>query len=124
MSEPGSAYTPAGWYPDPSTPGTQRYWDGVAWTNSVMPAAYPYGMRTETSTYAILAIVFAFVFFPLGIVFGVMGRREIDESGGTKTGRGLATAGMWIGIAHVIFIACFFLFLIFAIGIAGVAGGN
>lgn len=23
---------PAGWYPDPSAPGRQRYWDGDAWT--------------------------------------------------------------------------------------------
>jgi hypothetical protein len=124
MSEQVPAYTPAGWYPDPSMPGTQRYWDGVQWTDSVMPAAYAYGMQTQTSTYAVLAIVFAFVFFPLGIVFGVMGRREIDESGGTKTGRGLATAGMWIGIGHVILIACIFLFFILVIGIAGVAGSN
>ena len=30
--------TPApGWYPDPSAPGTQRYWDGTAWTDSTAP---------------------------------------------------------------------------------------
>lgn len=23
---------PAGWFPDPSAPGRQRYWDGAAWT--------------------------------------------------------------------------------------------
>jgi hypothetical protein len=29
--------TPAGWYPDPSAPGTQRYWDGAAWTDHTAP---------------------------------------------------------------------------------------
>ncbi|MDQ1130424.1 DUF2510 domain-containing protein [Microbacterium sp. SORGH_AS_0888] len=31
--------TPAGWYPDPSAPGTVRYWDGTAWTTHQQPAA-------------------------------------------------------------------------------------
>lgn len=30
---------PAGWYPDPEHPTQQRYWDGVAWTQNVAPAA-------------------------------------------------------------------------------------
>lgn len=29
----------AGWYPDPVTPGQNRYWDGAAWTEHVQPAA-------------------------------------------------------------------------------------
>jgi uncharacterized RDD family membrane protein YckC len=29
--------TPAGWYPDPSVPGQQRYWDGNAWTEHTTP---------------------------------------------------------------------------------------
>jgi hypothetical protein len=34
---------PAGWYPDPSADaaGQQRWWDGVAWTVQVQPAAVP-----------------------------------------------------------------------------------
>lgn len=31
--------TPAGWYPDPSNPAQQRYWDGAAWTDATAPAA-------------------------------------------------------------------------------------
>ena len=30
-----------GWYPDPQMPGTQRYWDGAAWSDHVAPAAPP-----------------------------------------------------------------------------------
>jgi hypothetical protein len=28
----------AGWYPDPNEPGTQRYWDGMTWTEHTAPA--------------------------------------------------------------------------------------
>ena len=31
--------TPANWYPDPTDPTLQRYWDGEAWTEHVAPAA-------------------------------------------------------------------------------------
>jgi hypothetical protein len=29
---------PAGWYPDPTAPGTQRYWDGNQWTQHTTAA--------------------------------------------------------------------------------------
>jgi len=29
--------TPPGWYPDTNAPGTERYWDGNAWTASTRP---------------------------------------------------------------------------------------
>ncbi len=67
------------------------------------PADYGYGYgaapqaQRPTETMAILAIIFAFVFPILGIVFGIIGRRNVDRTG--NNGRGLATAGMWIGIA-------------------------
>jgi len=32
---------PAGWFPDPSVPGQQRYWDGARWTEHTAPAAAP-----------------------------------------------------------------------------------
>lgn len=35
MTEPNQP--PPGWYPDPSTPGYQRYWDGTAWTDQKHP---------------------------------------------------------------------------------------
>lgn len=31
--------TPPGWYPDTTAPGTERYWDGNAWTEHRRPVA-------------------------------------------------------------------------------------
>jgi hypothetical protein len=41
---------------------------------------------------AILSLVFAFVFAPLGIVFGHVAKRQIRRTG--EGGSGLATAGL------------------------------
>ncbi len=49
---------------------------------------------------AILAIVFAFVFAPLGIVFGIIGRKQTKQKG--EGGRGLATAGLILGIVFTL----------------------
>lgn len=35
---PQPAQPPAGWHPDPTTPGQLRYWDGAQWTEHVHPA--------------------------------------------------------------------------------------
>jgi Protein of unknown function (DUF2510) len=32
---------PAGWYPDPATPGLLRYWMGTTWSESTQPAPVP-----------------------------------------------------------------------------------
>ncbi len=44
---------------------------------------------------AVLALVFAFLVAPLGIVFGIVARRQINRTG--EGGRGLATAGLVLG---------------------------
>lgn len=40
----------AGWYPEPQTPGQERYWDGATWTEHVRPAAGP--LMTVAPAYA------------------------------------------------------------------------
>jgi hypothetical protein len=54
-----------------------------------------YGRARSTNTVAILSLVFAFVFAPLGIVFGHVARNQIRRTG--EQGSGLATAGLWLG---------------------------
>ncbi|MEJ2863772.1 DUF4190 domain-containing protein [Actinomycetospora flava] len=55
---------------------------------------------TGTNTMAILAIVFAFVFSPLGIVFGVVGRNQTRRTG--QAGRGLAATGLVLSIVFLV----------------------
>jgi hypothetical protein len=59
------------------------------------PYAQPYPAAAPTNTMAILSLVFAFVFAPLGIVFGHMAKKQIRERG--EGGDGLATAGLVLG---------------------------
>jgi hypothetical protein len=55
--ETPSPSVPAGWYPDPTQPGTQRYWDGSQWTEhraplSPAPASAP-PAATGTSSWSL-----------------------------------------------------------------------
>ncbi len=66
------------------------------------PAGYgaPVQPSSKTNTMAVLSLVFAFVFSPLGIVFGVMGRSQTRRTG--ERGRGMATAGMVLSIVFLV----------------------
>lgn len=48
--------------------------------------------KLHTNTYAILSLVFAFVFFPLGLIFGIIALSQIKKT--NEDGRGLAIAGI------------------------------
>ncbi|WP_406150530.1 DUF2510 domain-containing protein [Streptomyces sp. NBC_01012] len=43
--------TPPGWYPDVNTPGTERWWDGTAWTGHARPTAVtqPSGLQPQAA---------------------------------------------------------------------------
>ncbi len=52
-------------------------------------------VRTPTlNAMAALSLVFAFLFYPLGIVFGHVAKRQIDRTG--ETGNGMATTALVI----------------------------
>jgi Domain of unknown function (DUF4190) len=63
-----------------------------------------------TNVMAILALVFAFVFSPLGIIFGAVAKRQIARTG--EQGRGLATAGFWLGIVFTALGVLWFVFVL------------
>lgn len=94
------------------------------------PTGYGHGgdsslQQRPTETMAVLALVFAFVLAPLGIVFGVIARRNIRQNG--NQGHELATAGLWIGgvvtaLAGLVFVALVvvpLLSLLFFLAVAG-----
>ena len=71
---------------------------------------------------AVLALVFAFVFAPVAIVLGVMARKETARTG--EQGHGLATAGMWLGIAFTALFVLAFLVPLLVVVIAGLAAAG
>ena len=88
---------PPGWYPDPSAPGTVRWWDGSAWSAHTARAAGGPG-SAGTDGFAIAALVLGIIGGSvLAIVFGFVARHRIERSGGVKGGRGMATAGIVLG---------------------------
>ena len=87
--EPPPAYgsaqpLPPSYGPPPPTLGYPGY-----------PPGYPYPPARPTNALAIASLVCAFLFAPLGIVFGYLSLSQIKRSG--EDGRGLAIAGLVIG---------------------------
>ena len=64
------------------------------------PAPRAEGEHAPLNTVAVLALVFAFVLAPVGVVLGIVGRRQVDRSG--ERGRGLATAGLVLSVAFLV----------------------
>ncbi|GAB3970751.1 DUF4190 domain-containing protein [Plantactinospora veratri] len=77
------------------------------------------GAVRGTNVMAILSLVFAFIFAPLGIVFGVVAKRQIQQTG--EQGSGLAKAGFWLGI---VFTALTVLWFVLIAVVAGASNGS
>lgn len=90
QQQPDPYATPNPYGAAPGSPAAPQYGQPQS------PYAQPYApVAPATNTMAILALVFAFVFAPLAIVFGHMAKKQIRERG--EGGDGLATAGLVLG---------------------------
>ena len=94
------------------SPGQPPYGTDSPGQQPYPQAGYPV---PPTNTMAILALVFAFAFAPLGILFGIIGHRQIDRTG--EGGRGLATAGLVVGIIFTAIAVLYIVLVIVAFGI-------
>ncbi len=109
MSEGDQPRFAAGWYPDPAGGGGQRFYDGNEWTENRTPPGATGGgpmVQTKTSGMAIASLVLGLIGLGIGsvlaIIFGLMAKKNIRESGGMETGGGMATAGIVLGILGVV----------------------
>ncbi len=50
----------------------------------------------------------------LGVIFGLIGRRQIARSNGTQKGKGLATAGLVIGVILLVIFAVLWAYIAFS----------
>jgi hypothetical protein len=107
-----------GWYPDPAQPGALRWWDGSQWSEHSAPAGPPPPVYVGgTDGMAIASLVTALVGIPIApIILGHMARTRIRESGGFKTGDGLAIAGLVIGYIQLVFLGIVLILLLSASG--------
>jgi Domain of unknown function (DUF4190) len=105
-SYPQSGYQQSGYqqpgYPQPSAGAYGGYYG--------YQPQYPPPPVRGTNAMAIIALVLAFVFPPLGIVFGIIARKQIARTG--EEGDGLALAGLIVG---AVFTAIMVLYIIFMI---------
>lgn len=74
----------------------------------------PVAQRTNGMAVASLVLGITWIYWVgsiLALVFGYLGKKQIDESGGAQTGRGMAVAGIvlgWVGVGTLtLFIVLF-----------------
>jgi hypothetical protein len=99
----GSGPSPAG-YPPPVRPSP-------VYPSHASDLPYDYPAARPTNSFAIAALVLSFVFWPAGIVFGHVARRQIARSG--ESGGRLATAALVIAYLRFALIA-----LLIVVGVA------
>ncbi|MDR1823813.1 MAG: DUF4190 domain-containing protein [Bifidobacteriaceae bacterium] len=105
----GPAQDPVNQTPPPVTQAPPPY--GVAYPQPYV-AAYPMYVQPArpTNGMAIAALVLAFFFPPLAIVFGHIARGQIRRTG--ESGDGLALAGLIMGYIFTSFLVIYIIFII------------
>lgn len=97
MTEPAPPpTTPAGWYPDPKMPGTQRYWDGTEWSDHVAPA--PNSQRPaqpDNSALVAVGIVTALLLPIVGFIVGCVVAGRDSKTGAVIIVLSLFGAAGW-----------------------------
>ncbi len=111
--------------PTPSDAGA------AAWTGDAdvpAPTEPPTHEETRTSGKAVAALVLGIASYVIGgivtaiigLVLAISARKEIDASGGTIEGRGMAVAGFWLSLINLILgaLAIIVFILVFAVGLS------
>jgi hypothetical protein len=76
---------PPGWYPDPSAPHLQRWWDGTAWTEHWQAPGSPVpGPAAGTGRAKVVAITTAGAVLVAAIVTGAFFMGQDDDSDGAQ----------------------------------------
>jgi hypothetical protein len=110
-----------GQQPYEASPGYDQYGNPYYGQQGGYGYPQPYA-APQTNTMAILGLVFAFVFPPLGVVFGFMGRNQIKRTG--EGGDGLALAGIIVGGIFTAIIVLYIIFIVVIIGAAISSGAR
>jgi hypothetical protein len=84
--------TPAGWYPDPSDPGRQIYWNGTAWSGPVQQAGVAISAPANNSKNAAVAVGVC-VLVVIGLVMSMQSVSLLSGSGTIWMGVGFVAAG-------------------------------
>jgi Protein of unknown function (DUF2510) len=80
--------TPVGWYPDPSDPGRQIYWNGTAWSGPAQPVGVTIPAAANSTKPAVAVGVCVLVAIGL-----VMSMQSVSLLSGSST--------VWIGVGFV-----------------------
>ncbi|WP_082480986.1 DUF2510 domain-containing protein [Rathayibacter sp. Leaf299] len=104
-----------GWYPDPTQPATQRYWDGTAWTEQRAPLAPPRPTNGMAIAALILGCIGLFLIpipFFIGLLLGgppavlaiILGIISLNRAHAAGRGAAPATIGLILGCLTVLLI--------------------